>query len=56
MRRPARQNVPARGTLVRNGQKVGKLTTQMKYLDADDAFQFGPGGTFTPIVGNWDGL
>ena len=36
----ARQNVPARWTLLRNGQKVGRLTTQMKYLDADDAFQF----------------
>ena len=36
----ARQNVPARWTLYRNGEKVGKLTTQMKYHDADDAFQF----------------
>jgi hypothetical protein len=36
----ARQNIPARWTLHRNGQKVGTLTTQMKYLDADDAFQF----------------
>jgi hypothetical protein len=36
----ARQNVPARWTLYRNGQKVGRLTTQMKYHDADDAFQF----------------
>ncbi|MBN9120406.1 MAG: hypothetical protein J0I06_14820, partial [Planctomycetes bacterium] len=36
----ARQNVPAKWTLYRNGQKVGKLTTQMKYLDGEDAFQF----------------
>jgi hypothetical protein len=36
----ARQNVPARWLLLRNGQKAGKLTTQMKYLDAEDAFQF----------------
>src|SRR4051812_48350443 len=36
----ARQNLPARWTLYRNGQKVGGLTTQMKYLDSEDAFQF----------------
>lgn len=36
----ARQNVPARWTLLRNGQRAGKLVTQMKYLDAEDAFQF----------------
>jgi hypothetical protein len=36
----ARQNVPARWTIKRNGTPVGKLTTQMKYLDAEDAFQF----------------
>src|SRR5215213_11982858 len=36
----ARQNVPARWTLHRNGQKVGGLSTQMKYLDSEDAFQF----------------
>jgi hypothetical protein len=36
----ARQNVPAKWTLYRNGQKVGRLTTLMKYLDAEDAFQF----------------
>ena len=36
----ARQNVPARWTLYRNGQKAGRLTTQMKYLDAEDTFQF----------------
>jgi hypothetical protein len=36
----ARQNAPARWALVRNGQKIGSLTTHMKYLDADDAFHF----------------
>jgi hypothetical protein len=40
----ARQNVPAKWALYRNrkpGDKpIGRLTTQMKYLDADDAFQF----------------
>ncbi|AMV24155.1 hypothetical protein VT84_07145 [Gemmata sp. SH-PL17] len=36
----AKQNVPARWTLYRNGQSVGKLTTLMKYHDSDDAFQF----------------
>ncbi len=36
----ARQNVPARWTLYRNGQKVGRLATQMKYNDAEDTFQF----------------
>ncbi|MBP3959816.1 hypothetical protein J8F10_31600 [Gemmata sp. G18] len=36
----AKQNIPARWTLYRNGQRVGKLTTLMKYHDADDAFQF----------------
>jgi hypothetical protein len=36
----ARQNIPAKWTLYRNGEKIGKLTTQMKYLDAEDAFQF----------------
>lgn len=36
----ARQNVPAKWTLLRNGQKVGKLSTQMKYLDTEDSFQF----------------
>jgi hypothetical protein len=36
----ARQNVPARWTLHRNGQKVGSLSTQMKYHDADDSFHF----------------
>ena len=36
----ARQNVAARWLLLRNGQKAGRLTTQMKYIDAEDAFQF----------------
>lgn len=36
----ARQNVPANWKLLRNGEKVGKLRTQMKYIDAEDAFQF----------------
>ncbi len=36
----ARQNSPAKWTIYRNGSKSGKLTTQMKYLDARDAFQF----------------
>jgi hypothetical protein len=36
----ARQNLPAKWRIERNGKKVGTLTTQMKYLDADDAFQF----------------
>lgn len=36
----ARQDVPAKWQLLRNGQKVGRLTTQMKYLDNEDAFVF----------------
>ncbi|MBY0459211.1 MAG: hypothetical protein K2V38_17920, partial [Gemmataceae bacterium] len=36
----AKQNVPARWTILRNGQKVGRLTTLMKYHDATDEFQF----------------
>jgi hypothetical protein len=36
----ARQNVPARWTIYRNGEKAGKLTTQMKYDDSADTFQF----------------
>jgi len=36
----ARQNIPAKWILQRNGQQVGRLTTQMKYLDAEDTFQF----------------
>ncbi len=36
----ARQNVPARWGLYRNGERVGRLVTQMKYLDAEDAFVF----------------
>ena len=40
----ARQNIPAKWALYRNrkpGDKpIGRLTTQMKYHDADDTFQF----------------
>jgi hypothetical protein len=36
----ARQNIPAKWTLYRNGEKVGRLTTQMKYHDVNDSFQF----------------
>lgn len=36
----AKQNVPAKWTLYRNGQPIGKLTTLMKYHDATDEFQF----------------
>jgi hypothetical protein len=36
----ARQNIPAKWTLKRNGQPVGKLTTLMKYIDNEDAFLF----------------
>jgi hypothetical protein len=36
----ARLGVQARWTLKRNGQKVGGLKTQMKYLDDEDAFVF----------------
>ena len=36
----ARQAVPARWKLFRNGKQAGSLETRMKYLDAEDAFQF----------------
>lgn len=36
----AKQNVPAKWSLSRNGQPIGKLTTLMKYHDATDEFQF----------------
>jgi hypothetical protein len=36
----ARQNVPSRWAIVRNGTRIGRLTTQMRYLDATDEFQF----------------
>lgn len=36
----AKQNIPAKWSLYRNGKPIGRLTTQMKYHDADDAFQF----------------
>jgi hypothetical protein len=34
------QNLPASWQILRNGKPVGSLKTQMKYLDADDGFQF----------------
>jgi hypothetical protein len=34
------QNVPAMWTVYRNGQRAGRLTTLMKYIDAEDAFLF----------------
>lgn len=36
----AAQRVPIRWTVLWNGQKVGKLVTQMTYIDADDTFRF----------------
>ncbi len=36
----AKQNVPARWALYRGKEKIGRLTTLMKYHDKDDAFQF----------------
>jgi hypothetical protein len=36
----ARQNVPSRWAIARNGARVGRLTTQMQYLDATDEFVF----------------
>ncbi|MFM8274506.1 MAG: hypothetical protein ACKODX_19545, partial [Gemmata sp.] len=36
----AKQNLPARWALVRNGQKIGRLSTSMKYHDATDEFHF----------------
>jgi hypothetical protein len=36
----ARQNLPARWTLYRTGQRVGQLESRMKYHDANDSFQF----------------
>ncbi|HEY1189151.1 MAG TPA: hypothetical protein VGE74_15965 [Gemmata sp.] len=36
----AKQNLPAKWTLYRNGKEIGKLTTLMKYHDATDEFQF----------------
>lgn len=36
----ARQNVPARWAIVRNGERIGRLVTQMQYLDATDEFKF----------------
>jgi hypothetical protein len=36
----AAQNVPVRWTITRNGEKLGKLVTQMRYVEADDTFAF----------------
>ncbi len=36
----ARQNVPSRWAIVRNGTRVGRLTTQMQYRDPTDEFVF----------------
>ena len=36
----AKQNIPAKWTLYRNGKEIGKLATLMKYHDATDEFQF----------------
>ncbi|VTU02125.1 unnamed protein product [Gemmataceae bacterium] len=36
----AAQNVPTRWTITWNGKPAGKLTTSLKYLDADDTFRF----------------
>ncbi len=36
----AAQNIPIRWTLTWNGKPAGKLTTQMRYIDADDTFRF----------------
>jgi hypothetical protein len=34
------QALPAKWQLLRNGKQIGVLRTQMKYLDAEDAFEF----------------
>lgn len=36
----AAQNVPVRWAITRNGEKVGRLVTQMRYIEANDTFQF----------------
>lgn len=36
----AGQFVPVRWIISRNGQKIGSLTTEMKYFDVDDTFQY----------------
>jgi hypothetical protein len=36
----AAQSVPARWTVSRNGRPIGRLTTHMKYVEADDTFRF----------------
>ncbi len=36
----AAQSIPVRWQITRGNQKVGRLVTQMKYIEADDTFQF----------------
>src|SRR5262245_3372642 len=36
----AAQNVPVRWTITRNGEKIGRLVTNMRYVEADDTFRF----------------
>lgn len=36
----AAQNVPVRWTMTHNGTQIGRLLTQMRYVDADDTFRF----------------
>lgn len=36
----AAQTVPVRWTVSRNGRPVGRLVTRMRYVEADDTFQF----------------
>jgi hypothetical protein len=36
----AAQNVPIRWTITRNGERIGRLVTQMRYVEPDDTFQF----------------
>jgi hypothetical protein len=36
----AAQNVPIRWTMTRNGEPIGRLITQMRYVESDDTFQF----------------
>lgn len=36
----AAQNVPVRWSITRNGEKVGRLVTHMRYIETDDTFRF----------------
>jgi hypothetical protein len=36
----AAQNIPIRWSITYNGQKAGRLISQMRYIDADDTFRF----------------